>query len=57
MNLEDPSAYQDGEVKSVKDEVFSTPIKPIKDEKSSKKTSSINKKISSPSRKKKSEEE
>ena len=55
--LEDPSAYQDGEVKSVKDEVFSTPIKPLKDEKSSKKTSSINKKISSPSRKKKSEEE
>ena len=30
--LEDPSAYQEGEVKSVKEEVFNTPIKPIKKE-------------------------
>ena len=62
--LEDPSAYQEGEVKSVKEEVFNTPIKPLKksdkaesekEEVKSIKKSSV-KKVSSSTRKKKTEE-
>ena len=63
--LEDPSAYQEGEVKSVKDEVFSTPIKPLKkelhikeeneaEEKTSKRTTA--KKVPSPRKRKNTEE-
>ena len=64
--LEDPSAYQDGNVKSVKEEVFSTPIKPLKkadtekidkdDVKQVKKTSSAVKKTAAARKKKNTEE-
>ena len=57
--LEDPSAYQDGEVQSVKEEVFNTPIKPLKKEEN-KEVKSIKKssvKKVTPSKKKKNPEE